>query len=247
MAKERDIVTRIRSKIDTADNEAIFASTTKDASNIPAHITLGSPQRTMHIQSYPKLLKDQGISIPQFQTRLVDFFRRTLNNCDIPEDISFYKVCKPCYFLDLHNSVSYRQVKPFRTVRISYICQVSAQYKQDIMHVCPDWRSNGPRYDRVMLQGASANKPMFAEVVSVFSIDIAGRNREIGIVQFYQQFSRHKLSQYIELDKLDTYEFVFLDSFIRGAHILSPTLYYARSVVQDLVDGDMYLRLLKTK
>lgn len=115
------------------------------------------------------------------------------------------------------------------------------------MHIAPNWRNNGPRYDRAMLQGASVNKPMFAETAAVFSINIAGSNCELGIVQFFQQFSRHKLSQYIELEKLDTYEFVFIDSFLRAAHIVSPTLYYPRYVVQDLLNGDMYLRLLKTK
>jgi len=40
------------------------------------------------------------------------------------------------------------------------------------------------------------------------------------------------------------FDLCFVESVVRVAHILPPTRYTTRSVVQDLYDGDMYLRLL---
>jgi len=43
--------------------------------------------------------------------------------------------------------------------------------------------------------------------------------------------------------KAGRFDLCFVKSVIRVAHILPPTRYTTRSVVQDLYDGDMYLRL----
>lgn len=103
MAQERDVVASIRRKIDAAEDEAAFEPTSKNTSNIPAHIALGSPQRVMHVESYPRLLKDQGIVIPNFQTRLLDFLRRTLDAHEVPADISYYKVSASPSFDSVHD------------------------------------------------------------------------------------------------------------------------------------------------
>ncbi|KAF7796307.1 hypothetical protein EIP86_007484 [Pleurotus ostreatoroseus] len=228
MSRERDTVASIRSKIDAAEDNSAFNNTSKNAPAIPVHVTLGSPQHALHVGSYAQhLSKDLGIKIPDFSQRLLDFLRRSLG-ASAPSNVTFHKVT------------------PFRMVRVSYICQVSARYKQDILHVCPNWRNKGPRYDHAMLQG-TRNKPMFTELVGVFTIKIADTTHQIGITRLYRQLARHRFTQHIELEKLQEYDFVFMDSVIRAAHIIPPTVYYARSVVQDLVDGDMYLRLLKTK
>ncbi|KAJ3559142.1 hypothetical protein NM688_g517 [Phlebia brevispora] len=124
---------------------------------------------------------------------------------------------------------------------------ISAEYKNNIMHISPNWRNSGLRHDHAMIQGHHSNKLMFAEVAAMFQINISGMHHKIAIVKFYQHLGHHHLSDYMELEKLTDFNFVFLDSFIHSVHILLPTSFYARSIVQDLADGDMYLCLIHTK
>ena len=64
----------------------------------------------------------------------------------------------------------------------------------------------------------------------------------------YKKKGRNKDTGYIELDgpPEGRFDFYFLESVIRSVHILPPTTNNCRYVVQDLYDGDMYLRLLKS-
>ncbi len=125
-----------------------------------------------------------------------------------------------------------------------YTCQVSATDESDLIHVAPSWQKKGPRYDYVMIQGSRPNKPTFAQIDVIFSLNVQGTVYQIGIVCTFKYLGRHCLSEYIKLEKERDYTFIFLDSVIRAAHILPPTIFYSCSTVQDLVDGDMYLRLI---
>lgn len=80
----------------------------------------------------------------------------------------------------------------------------------------------------------------------MFTLNVRGSVHQIALVRFFKHLGRHALSDYIELDRDPSYSFIFLASIIRAAHILPPTLFYPRYIAQDLVDGDMFLRLLQT-
>ncbi|KAJ3552152.1 hypothetical protein NM688_g4302 [Phlebia brevispora] len=234
MARERDIIMQVQARIDAAQERAMFQSAEeaqapgKQAAKAigPAapHLILGAPQRSIRVNAYAKQLKDDGINIPQFHDHLMQFLRRHLAKSSIPDN-----------------------VVPHRALRVTYICQVSAEHKIDIIHVSPNWRNTSSRHDHAMIQGARPSKPMFAELSAMFTLDVLGTVYKIGIVKFYGHLGRHLLSDYIQLERLVSYEFIFLGTIIRAVHILPPTAFYARSIVQDLVDGDMYLRLINTK
>jgi len=83
----------------------------------------------------------------------------------------------------------------------------------------------------------------------MFSTQLAGQTFRIIIAQTYKkQSSRNLITGYIELDGPPdgSFDFYFLDSVIRAVHILLPTSSNNRYIVQDLYDGDMYLRLIRS-
>jgi hypothetical protein len=86
---------------------------------------------------------------------------------------------------------------------------------------------------------------IFVEVCAMFSILLAGQVFRIIVGQTYKKRGRNKVTGYIELDGAleGCFDFYFLESVIRTVHILPPTNSNRRYVVQDLYDGDMYLRL----
>ncbi|KAJ3530334.1 hypothetical protein NM688_g7726 [Phlebia brevispora] len=239
MARERDIIMQVQARIDAAQERAMFKSaeeaqapgkqSAKAIGPVAPHLLLGAPQRSIRVNAYAKQLKDDGINISQFHDHLMQFLWRHLAQSSMPDNVLLCRVV------------------PHRALRVSYICQVSAEHKTDIIHVAPNWRNTGSRYDHAMIQGARPSKPMFAELSAMFTLDVLSTVYKIGIVKFYGHLGRHLLSDYIQLERLASYDFVFLGTIIRAAHILPPTAFYARSVVQDLVDGDMYLRLINTK
>jgi len=67
----------------------------------------------------------------------------------------------------------------------------------------------------------------------------------LAVVRIYKQKQRNKVTGHIELvaPSDGCFELCFVESVVRIAHILPPTSYTTRSIVQDLYDGDMYLRL----
>jgi len=82
----------------------------------------------------------------------------------------------------------------------------------------------------------------------MFSLHLVGKTFRILVAQTYKKRGRNKLTGYIELDSPPDgcFDFYFLESVIHSVHILPPTSTNSRYVVQDLYDGDMYLRLIRS-
>lgn len=117
----------------------------------------------------------------------------------------------------------------------------------DIIHVTPIWRNKDARYDTVLLQGSTAATALWAQVLVMFSIRLPGRTLNMALVHEYKTLGRHRYHKYIEVKKSSEYHFIFTDSIIRASHILPSSWSSSRQTVQDLTDGDMYLRLLRQK
>ena len=76
-------------------------------------------------------------------------------------------------------------------------------------------------------------------------ISVAREWHRLAVVRIYEQKQRNKITGHIEIvpPKDGSFDLCFVESIVRIAHILPPTHRTTRSVVQDLYDGDMYLRL----
>ena len=117
--------------------------------------------------------------------------------------------------------------------------------KTDLLHVMTSWRGSGERYDCAILQGSGSSELVFCQVCAIFMISIAQEWRRLAVVRTYERKRRNRMTGCIELiaPKEGHFDLCFVESVIRIAHILPPTRHTTRSVVQDLYDGDMYLRL----
>ena len=141
-----------------------------------------------------------------------------------------------------------KQVFPHLSCKISFDCQETAIKKTEIIHVSSSWRNSGPRYDSAILQGPTQASIKFVQVCAMFSIRLVGQTFRILVARTYKKKCRNKVTGYIELDAApdETFDFYFLESMIRSIHILPPTSSSSSYIVQDLHDGDMYLRLIKS-
>jgi hypothetical protein len=137
----------------------------------------------------------------------------------------------------------------YSSCRVSYLCQETGEPQKEIFHATSTWQNSGPRYDSVIIQGQQRASFFFAEVHSLFSVSIDGITFRVAIVKPFTRKPRNKITGYIELEepKEGTFEFCFIESIIRTVHILPPTPHNHWYVVQDLTDGDIYLRLLHFK
>lgn len=132
----------------------------------------------------------------------------------------------------------------YSSCRVSYLCQETGGPQKEIFHVTSTWQNRGPRYDSVLVQGQQRSSLFFAEVRSLFSISVNNTTFGVAIIKPFTRKPRNKITGYIELEKKrEQFEFCFIESFIRTVHILPPTPHNHHFVVQDLTDGDIYLRL----
>jgi len=108
------------------------------------------------------------------------------------------------------------------------------------------WRGEGPRYDCVLIQGHTARSFLFGQVYAFFALPLGPQHLHLAIIKEFKMFKlRNKTTGYIELSVPDSdpFQFIWMESIIRAAHIIPPTADNPRHTVQDLIDGDMYLRL----
>lgn len=137
----------------------------------------------------------------------------------------------------------------YSACQVPHPCQVTGDLEKEIFHTTPTWQNSGPRYDSVIIQGQQRSSLFFAKVCALFSVAIDSKAFGVAIIKPFTRKPRNKLTGYIELEgpKEGYFEFCLLESIIRTVHILPPTPHNHRFVVQDLTDGDIYLRLVHLK
>lgn len=134
-------------------------------------------------------------------------------------------------------------------LHIRHRCLVDSCWKDEILHVADDWRHNGARYDTVVLRGGQG-AVFFAELLALFALPSHNSTtvHKIGLIRSFMPRSRHRLSGYIQASaQAYTPEFIDLDSCERAALLLPTSTTQSEKTVHDLVDGDIYFRLLHIK
>ena len=113
------------------------------------------------------------------------------------------------------------------------------------MHVTPEWRNSGPRYDGAMI-ASTEGKYYFAEIRALFRLSMPGQtNIDLALASVFYNQGRNKLTGYIDLKHNPRLDIISLQSIVRASHILPPTSTRRFHAVQDLLDGDALLRLAR--
>ena len=89
----------------------------------------------------------------------------------------------------------------------------------------------------------------YAQLVSVFTLRLREGSvpYEMALAHVYSTARRDVASGFIGLHGEPSIEFLDLTKIVRSIHILLPTSTRHYPVVNDLVDGDIYLRLIDVK
>lgn len=134
---------------------------------------------------------------------------------------------------------------PCHALQVTYDCQETAVSKTGLLHVMTSWRGSGERFDSAILRGSGPSGLVFCQVFALFMISVSCEWYRLAVVRIYEQKQRNKTTGHIELvaPKDASFDLCFVESIVRIAHILLPTGHITHSIVQDLYDGDMYLRL----
>ena len=237
----------IRYRVDAHDEQHLFNETANsgfdaDPSVTHSHVRLGSLDKTIHLSSYAKKL-NIDICLEGLEGCLVTFLH--LNHAiDIEESaMSSFKVCETRTFTG--RVLTLMQVVPCHVLQVTYDCQEMATKKTDLLHVTTSWRGSGARYDCAILRGSGSLGLVFCQVCAIFMILIAHKWHCLVAVRIYEPKCQNKITGHIELvaPRDRCFELCFVESIVQIAHILPPSHNTVRSVVQDLYDGDMYLRL----
>ena len=246
MAFKREVIMNIRYRVDAYDEQHLFNDESfgldANGSIIRSHVQLGSLNNIIHLSSYAKKL-NKDIHLRDLRKLLTTFLR--LNRIFDAKDnvISDFKVCMTCLFIN--RALMFVQVVPCHALRVTYASQETATKRVDLLHVTTSWRRSGERYDCAILQGSGPLGLVFCQVFAIFMVSIACKWHRLAIVRIYKRKRQNKITGYIELVAPEDgrFDLCFVESVVRIAHILPPTHHTTHSIVQDLYDGDMYLRL----
>ena len=246
MTFEREVVMSIRYRVDAYDEQCLFddtdSSLSADVTITRSHIRLGSLDKIIHLSSYAKKLSTD-IHLQNLQALLTAFFR--LNHVIDTEESAISSFEVRTTYTHIGKVFTLVQVVPCHALQVMYDCRETAIKKTDLLHITTSWRGSGARYDCAILRGSGPSGLVFCQVCAIFMISIENEWYRLAVVRIYEQKRRNKITGHIELvaPKDGCFDLCFVDSIIRIAHILPPTRHVTRSIVQDLYDGDMYLRL----
>lgn len=244
MSYERETVEQIKSEVDRYDkyqqldqNPAVGMS-----SNViePRIFLCAEVRRSLTVSAYGNILSED-LGIKDFVTPLLNLLQGKIGNSTRFNQVS--------YWISSYLTLLIYQVTMYSSCRVCYLSQETSDLQREIIHATSTWQNSGPRYDSVIIQGQQRSSLFFAKVYGFFSVCIGNTAFQVAIVKPFTRKPRNKITGYVELEeaKEGYFEFCFIESIIRTVHILPPTPHNHRSVVQDLTDGDIYLRLFHFK
>ena len=245
MEAESEVIQKLRCQVDNWDEQQeLLENPEEPLEKMDAthqHVQLCAPA-TLHstISAYSVTLHQEH-GITDFLESLSSFLERH----SLDPDIHSYKVSLSLrlFFLILIN-----QITPYHSCRVTYDCQETGSKKTDLFRATDHWRNGGPRYDCVLVQGWPTSRVFFARVLGLFSVSHHNQIHSLAILRPFVRKYRNKLTGFLQLEEMqEQYEFCFINSFIRAVHILPPSHVNKWSILQDLVDGDAYLRFISIK
>ncbi|CAE6435172.1 unnamed protein product [Rhizoctonia solani] len=239
---EQQAMIDIRAQIDRSNQNQNGRESSK-ACDVPREtveprIQLGSPMKRLLTSTFISERKQLYRDYKTFELDLRTFLYQNVPGLEVRRD--FRQRDLP--------QLDGTMVVPHKLLRVPFISLENSQDALDLARINPSWRGTGSRNDYVVIRGDESEPIWFAQLLDVFALSFQGQDLQIAhIKRFRTRPQRSKQTGYIELDDYNVHNFIYVDSIIRTCVILSPGITPHRRVVADLVDADMYFRLLDFK
>ncbi|KAL1713402.1 hypothetical protein EV715DRAFT_296107 [Schizophyllum commune] len=234
MAKERDVILKIRAEIDQYD--AYLEAQEDDESDdekrpnppSPARVTLAARRRGLFSIGHVLASLDHIEELPKALRRLADYLRAAYG-LRVKAD-------------ELSSSIA----RQYFLLRARFVCMMSWRMQVDLIRAKLEWHGQGARHDGILINVGNddAQEYEFGLAYAFFNLTVCARQMDLAYVRRFRTIGRHVNSDYILL-KFDKVDFIPIDAIERAVHIAPPssdstTNYYT---VQDLEPAEMYLRL----
>ncbi|KAL1700589.1 hypothetical protein EV121DRAFT_295055 [Schizophyllum commune] len=237
MAKERDVILKIRAEIDQYD-AYLEAQEDEECDNdkrpdppSPARVTLAARRRGLFSIGHILASLDHIEELSKALRRLADYLRAAYG-LRVKLD-------------ELSSSIA----RQYFLLRARFVCMMSWRMQVDFIRAKLEWHGQGARHDGILINVGNddTQEYEFGLVYAFFSLTVCARQMDLAYVRRFRTIGRHVNSDYILL-KFDKADFIPIDAIERAVHIAPPssdstTNYYT---VQDLEPAEMYLRLKYT-
>jgi hypothetical protein len=147
--------------------------------------------------------------------------------------------------------MNFSKASRYTTAQITYVSLLDNSVLTGRIRVKDKWNSNGnSRYDYVLFN-LDHKTYGYGQVRNLFSIVVENVTYTIALILELKKRSRCKATGFIQtsanLLKASSYRFVMVDTLVRPAFVHPPATNgrdITKYVINDLIDYDMYLRLL---
>lgn len=157
--------------------------------------------------------------------------------------------CLSSYHLTVLFILNRWQITEYYSVYVRYASEVDWRLNEDILHRKDNFHG-ARRHDCIILQGPDGL--LFARLLMVFTCVALGTVHPMALITVYDPVTRVNwkdralgFRRVREPPTTRRSEFIFLSSVIRGAYLVSTHEREGEFYVNDLIDADMFLRLLR--
>jgi len=225
-------VQRMNDELDKSDGEQLPPPT-----RTQAHWAVGSRQRKIELGLYEEQNSDNP-AFRRFGSRLLSFFQETLNS-DTQLRPPFH-VSNSDLLLSLDSNLSV-QIIPYQCLYLQYRSLEDWREKRDILRCNPRFYG-APRYDCVVINTSPIS---FARLQGLFTCrDLDKKECTVALVSLFQPSTWKPRTNWdwCRVFEERGYSFVLLDYLVRGCHMIpvfdNPGIFF----LNDLVDGDAFIR-----
>ncbi|KDN42568.1 hypothetical protein RSAG8_06711, partial [Rhizoctonia solani AG-8 WAC10335] len=234
MHQEREIIIRIRARIDaskTQDRKMHDLDSTSSWDG-PA-VQLGSSDRNGR-QSAPVFVKNylkidraahkMGLNLRTFLYQEIGGFGNRIHfrEMDLP-------------LLDG------MLISVFRLVTVGYTSLLDSRLGLDVARVTDSWRKQGPRHDYVLVD--TGRETFVGQLLKVFTLKARGELNPVAYIRRFNINRRSKVTGCIKLKDTELQYFIRTDWIVRSCVVFSPGITRLTHILWDLESPDMYLRL----
>lgn len=134
----------------------------------------------------------------------------------------------------------------YQYLKVVYESLVSWQQDTDYLRCNPNFHGHS-RYDFIIFR--SANGPIFAKLLCLFSFTLGGSTYPLALVQaFDHNLQRRRTDKELGLTRIRARsraatEIISIETIIRGALIAKDMEKHDEYLVMDLIDADMFMRI----